>query len=365
MAALAVSIAGCPGGDDGVASTSGPDDSSTAAPGDATLPDPTAPTTTTPADDSTGGSTMTPPSDSSSDGGSSGSESGEPSTGSESSTGEGVTATPCQGEPLVHVPEITRFAWPATSPTPAAVGDLQDDPDPIAGGVGFIMEPDGGGVQFECDPIAQDCPAGEKCMPWANDGGASWNATRCVAIAADPGAIGDSCTVEGSGVSGIDDCDIGTMCFDVDTETNMGTCIELCSGSIDAPVCNTPGTACVITNDGALTICQAVCNPLATECPPGQGCYLVGELTVCAPDASGDFGVAGDVCEFINACDDGTACLGAATVPDCASGVGCCSPFCTIGDDSTCLEGQTCSPVYPRGQAPLECVADLGLCTLP
>ena len=38
-------------------------------------------------------------------------------------------------------------------------------------GVGFIMEPDGGGAMLECDPYAQDCPAGEQCMPWAHDGG--------------------------------------------------------------------------------------------------------------------------------------------------------------------------------------------------
>ncbi|MEX1364969.1 MAG: hypothetical protein AB1Z98_17710, partial [Nannocystaceae bacterium] len=32
----------------------------------------------------------------------------------------------------------------------------------------------------QCSLFAQDCPDGEKCMPWANDGGDAWNATICV-----------------------------------------------------------------------------------------------------------------------------------------------------------------------------------------
>ena len=75
--------------------------------------------------------------------------------------------------------------------------------------ISFIQDPDGGGVNIECDIWAQDCPDGEKCMPWANDGGNSWNATRCSPLDPNPGQPGDACTVEGCGVSGIDNCDIG------------------------------------------------------------------------------------------------------------------------------------------------------------
>ena len=46
-------------------------------------------------------------------------------------------------------------------------------------GEGFIEMPDGGGATNECNQWVQDCPEGEKCMPWANDGGSAWNATRC------------------------------------------------------------------------------------------------------------------------------------------------------------------------------------------
>ena len=73
-----------------------------------------------------------------------------------------------------------------------------------------------------CSTFAQDCPPGFKCMPWASDGGNSWNATRCVPIAPDPNAPGEPCTVEGSGVSGLDDCDGTSMCWDVDPDTLEG-----------------------------------------------------------------------------------------------------------------------------------------------
>ena len=41
----------------------------------------------------------------------------------------------------------------------------------------FIIEfdvPDSG----ECDAFAQECPEGQKCAPYADDGGSSWNNTK-------------------------------------------------------------------------------------------------------------------------------------------------------------------------------------------
>ena len=79
-----------------------------------------------------------------------------------------------------------------------------------------------------CSTFAQDCPPGFKCMPWASDGGNSWNATRCVPIAPDPNAPGEPCTVEGSGVSGLDDCDGISMCWEVDPDAVEGHCVSIC-----------------------------------------------------------------------------------------------------------------------------------------
>src|SRR5262245_15971404 len=57
-------------------------------------------------------------------------------------------------------------------------GVVDSGGDASSGGAMFVERPDGGGSN-ECDVWAQDCPPGEKCMPWANDGGSSWNSLRC------------------------------------------------------------------------------------------------------------------------------------------------------------------------------------------
>ncbi|MGH1344981.1 MAG: vWA domain-containing protein [Nannocystales bacterium] len=122
-------------------------------------------------------------------------------------------------------------------------------------GSGFITDPDGGGVSVECSVWDQDCGDGEKCGPWANDGGPLHNATRCVPVAPDPLAPGEPCAVEGSGVSGLDDCDIGVVCYDVVEKTLEGTCVAMCSGPESSPVCP-KGSWCNITNDGVLALCM-------------------------------------------------------------------------------------------------------------
>jgi hypothetical protein len=239
-------------------------------------------------------------------------------------------------------------------------------------GVMFLVEPDGGGISFECDLFAQDCPEGEKCMPWGNDGG-TWNATRCSPIADNPGQPGDECLVEGSGTSGIDDCDIGVMCWDVDPKTNMGSCVAMCTGDESAPICEDPDTTCSIANEGAIVLCLPVCDPLLQDCPEGQACYPVAEDWVCGPDASGELGVYGDPCEFINVCDPGLICLGAAAVPAgeaCEGSTGCCSEVCDLTDpagDMQCtgaLGGQLCTAWYEEGSAPPG-YEDVGACSLP
>lgn len=276
------------------------------------------------------------------------------------STGEPAGPIPCQAQQGAIVVERQGLFSDAVD-TDAEIGV-----PPLPGG-GFVGDPDGGGtVPFQCDIFAQDCPKGEKCNAWAFDGGGAWNGTRCVPVAENPGQPGDSCTVEVSGVSGLDDCDVGVMCFDVDIATNEGTCVENCSGNEADPVCETAGTACTISNDGALILCQPVCNPLADECLEGEGCYPVGDVLVCAPDASARGGGAGEPCNFVNACDAGLFCLVGGDVPGCPDGAGgCCSSFCTIGDDSPCMAGQVCAPTYPPGDAPAECLADVGQCVSP
>ncbi|MEX1367835.1 MAG: ribulose phosphate epimerase [Nannocystaceae bacterium] len=263
-------------------------------------------------------------------------------------------------------PVATDGPNPGESGQMEETGDGATDDGPMDGG--FIQDPDGGGVSFECDIFAQDCPDGEKCMPWAADGGSSWNATRCSPISENPGQPGDECTVEGSGTSGIDNCDIGGMCWDVDPETNVGTCVAMCTGDESNPICEDPDTTCTIANDGAIVLCLPSCDPLLQDCADGQACYPINEAFACAPDASGEMGASGDPCEFINVCDAGNFCLDASAWPGCAGSIGCCSPVCDLSDpagDGQCPGmGQTCQAWYEEGAAPPG-YEDVGACALP
>ncbi|HWB78686.1 MAG TPA: ribulose phosphate epimerase [Nannocystaceae bacterium] len=234
--------------------------------------------------------------------------------------------------------------------------------------VGFIRNPDGGG-DIECDVWAQDCPVGEKCMPWANDGGHSWNATRCTPLAEDPKQRGEACTAFGSGVSGIDDCDIAAMCWSVDPETLMGYCVPFCSGSEANPVCEHPCDDCVITGAGIPTPCLPRCDPIAQSCDDDDACYPVNDSFACAPDASGELGALGDPCEYINVCAPGLFCANRESVPDCVGSSGCCAPFCDAAAADVCdmiLPGTSCVPWYEDGMQPGGCTTSIvGACVLP
>ncbi len=285
----------------------------------------------------------------------------------------GTAATPSDESGTTDDPNTSGTPPNPTGADPdtggSETGMVATTDDPMTTGVGFIEDPDGGGVSFECDIFAQDCPDGEKCMPWGNDGG-SWNATRCSPISENPGQAGDECTVEGSGTSGIDDCDIGVMCWDVDPKTNIGTCVAMCTGDSANPLCEDPDTTCSIANNGAIVLCLPICDPLLQDCPAGQACYPVAEDWVCGPDASGEMGAYGDPCEFINVCDAGLICLDATATPNCVGASGCCTEVCDVTDpagDAQCTgqpEGQTCQVWYEEGSAPPG-YEDVGACSLP
>ena len=222
---------------------------------------------------------------------------------------------------------------------------------------------------IECDVWAQDCPLGQKCSAYAVGGGTSWNATKCVPVARDPKQPGEPCMVEGSGVSGIDDCDLGALCWDVDVE-NVGTCVALCKGAPDAPSCDDPATSCAIVNDGVLNLCLPTCDPLAQDCPMSDNvCIGHGPGFLCVPDASGEEGQQHDPCEYTNACDPGLVCIGPSAAVECdANSSGCCEPFCDLTDpdaDANCGgQGQVCVPWYGEGTAPPG-LENVGICTLP
>lgn len=286
--------------------------------------------------------------------------------GTESATTDSDTAT-------TDSDSATTATTEGTSETDTTDGETEtsDTMDTSETGIssGFITDPDGGGVSIECSVWEQDCMKGEKCAPWANDGGAAWNATRCVAVEAMPDQPGDGCEVEGSGVSGIDSCDISSMCWDVDGETNEGTCVAFCTGSENAPVCDDPTTSCSIANEGVLTLCLPSCDPLTQNCAEGQACYPIDQAFVCAPDASGeDQGMDNDACEFINACDPGLICVNPAIVQGCPAGSnGCCQVVCDLAADpgeQGCDTMETCESYFEEGAVPPG-YEDVGVCALP
>ena len=233
-------------------------------------------------------------------------------------------------------------------------------------GHAFIDDPDGGNLLYECDIWTDDCPVGEKCMPWANDGGNSWNAVRCSPIAEDAKDVGEPCTVEDSGVSGLDDCVARAMCWDVDPETNEGVCVGFCTGSEANPSCSMPCDSCSIWNDGVLILCLPSCDPLAQNCTEGMACWpLDGEGFHCFY-AGQKQGVPGDPCEGSAwDCEPGLACIEPERVPGCESGTGCCASFCDTAEEDSCPQATTCVPWFGEGESP-PCISQtIGVCAIP
>lgn len=249
-------------------------------------------------------------------------------------------------------------APPAASSTGESEGSFDD--------ASFTVEPDLGALGQGCDQFAQDCPSGQKCVPYASDGGWTVNATRCVDIHPQAVGQGEACwtgNTESSGYTGVDNCDFGMICWDVDPETNIGLCLQLCEGTGESMYCSDPDMACVGKD---VNVCFPKCRPLEDNCPAGCGCYAVSNNLACAPDASGDMGAYGDACEFVNVCDPGNVCLGAEAIPHCSSSVGCCTEFCDLTAPA-CPDaeyGVECLPWYEEGQAPPE-NENLGVCVLP
>ena len=242
----------------------------------------------------------------------------------------GETPWSAQPSPSAQDPALEPVGSSGTTTTGGAsstvgVSDESTDDE----GSDFIVGHDVDPSEF-CDLFAQDCPAGQKCTLWASDGGNAFDATRCVAIAPNAGAKGDPCWAANdtsAGWTGIDSCDLGTVCWDIDPDTGIGLCIAFCEGDENNPHCPDPDEACSVGKEVAL--CFPKCLPLEDECPAGCGCYPWNSVLSCFPDASGDMGAYGDPCEFVNVCDPGNICANGAAVPGCES-IGCCTKFCDL-----------------------------------
>lgn len=223
--------------------------------------------------------------------------------------------------------------------------------------MGFVPESDMA-IASSCDPWAQDCNEGEKCVAYASSGG-TWDANKCVPINGS-GAPGDPCTYSDAATS-TDDCGATSWCWDVNME-GVGTCTPFCTGSADNPVCD-PGSSCSIANNGSINLCLTTCDPLLQDCGvEGQACFFDGNGFVCA-NATQDIPT-GEPCGFINDCVAGNICLAPESFPNC-NGSSCCGAFCDLTDPAPCTpDGTECTAFYEEGMAPPG-YEDVGVCVVP
>ena len=220
--------------------------------------------------------------------------------------------------------------------TETDTGDTPDDQTNTSGG--FYAGPDVDfGMVVDCDPFMQDCPEGEKCVPYGSTGG-NWDANKCVPVTGS-GVVGDACSYAGV-VAATDDCGVTTHCWD----------IQDIDGQVD--------------NGGTINMCKVTCDPLAQDCAdPSQACYwnLYSNLFACAPTTSEL--PPGESCGFVNDCETGNYCTAAANVPGCA-GEACCATFCDLEDPNACPDPElACLAFFEQGGPPQS--DHLGLCVAP
>lgn len=193
----------------------------------------------------------------------------------------------------------------------------------------------------ECDNWDQDCPEGEKCVPYAFEE-QSWNATKCVPVLGDR-PPGQSCALD-SLAEGTDDCDEQGYCFFVD-DNQKGTCQAFCQGNPDAPEC-AEGTTCSIANQGTINLCIQACHPLEFDCPEGFACAWNTDF-MCLPHAD-PLPELGQPCSPGYQCAEDLFCVGANVLPACDD-LYCCTDLCELDDPNAecALPGTACTAPDP------------------
>jgi hypothetical protein len=283
-----------------------------------------------------------------------------------------VAACPAEQTTTAPDPGATMDASASTGETPATgsseAGETQAE-DSTTGSE--LPGPDAGIGDGQCDPWAQDCPAGYKCMAYAPEDEFSFTGNKCTAVVDAPKAIGDPCHVEGGWWSGIDDCDYGLVCWDINHDTNEGQCVAMCTGSAEAAECPSSADVCAFWVTGISHVCLRTCDPLVQDCTPGQACLPEwgsnAEEWVCKAEYSFDEGQEFDPCAYSNVCNPGLVCWDPSKAIECTDPMnGCCLSLCDLGDPQCNGAGAECTPFYDTfdGEAPPE-FGNVGLCVLP
>jgi hypothetical protein len=107
---------------------------------------------------------------------------------------------------------------------------------------------------------------------------------------------------------------------------------------------------------------QMPCDPVTQECTEGLACHsqipLGGCPFLCVPP-SGPALEPGAVCQYLNDCATGTACIPAAYVEGC-EGTYCCALYCDLGSPE-CERGKTCKSFFAPDPVPAG-YENVGLC---
>lgn len=286
-------------------------------------------------------------------------DAGDESTGAGSTSGSAPnpsTTGPRPGGESVGVttnPDpISTTVGSATDPSTDPTTDPDDTGAESTSGNPFLIDPDGGVGGDPCSIWDQDCPKGEACRAWANDGGPLWNFLRCSPVAEMPDGIDEPCVVEGGPVSGVDSCGVGAQCVNVDPATLEGTCAQFCDGEPANPICPNPEDTCIEGNDGWVALCLRQCDPLLQDCGGDEIC--VGSWNeadfFCARQ---DLPYEDAVGVQVAACGIGRVAVPPELVDGCDDDIPCCTDFCDLETaDPLCPKGLQCESFVEEGSFP-------------
>lgn len=257
-------------------------------------------------------------------------------------------------------------AGPGTSTS--GVGTSTGSPDDSAGDCPFICEPDLGD-QIDCNVVAQDCPAGSKCVWYTPpQGGGRREAARCIEVTGD-GAPFDPCTLPtGIGPEITDDCGASSFCLEVYGTADHGFCAPFYDPRTECS--EYPGTYPAFENgsDFPAACLHYECQPLLPgSCPAGMSCtfypaWLYGSMHCWSvPDEVGL--PLGAECDF-GGCGEGHLCAPAEWLPDCV-GERCCAAWCDLDAPACATPGTSCEPFPVWNYHDDPGFESLGTCVLP
>ncbi len=280
----------------------------------------------------------------------------DPSTGGSTTAGPGPGSTtgPDTGGPSTSGPST---GGPSTSgPTDPGSSDSDDS----ATDNPFVVPPDAV-CGCWCDPFAQDCAEGEKCSPVSIEPNGFYDHYRCVPVMPPALPPGAPCQMQEGTATGLDDCALGSFCAFVEPSTLQGTCVAMCTGSENRPVCAGDGYDCVSWGQ-ELFVCIQSCNPLdEMPCPEGHVCTFGGgtDLPWCRPDDGTSSAQPGDPCGRGGSCGP-LGCASEEVDPNCPHPGGCCSVWCDL-EAPQCPRGTACTEAFPNAGLPPGW-ANVGMC---